>query len=72
MKQIEAHEPTWNEQRILDAVAEMEGESYQTIADALKMHSAHSILDIWLRYEGIFGYTDSILEVLKAVGYDLD
>jgi hypothetical protein len=30
------------------------------------------VFDVWLRYEGIVGYTSDIFEVLRAVGFNID
>ena len=42
-----------------------------TIAHALKSDSLRELLDIWLHYEGIFGYTDQILNVMEALGFEV-
>ena len=57
---------------ILNAVNEMEGQAYSNLGEAQKDHSPRELLDIWLRYEGIIGYTDTILNVMTAVGFPLD
>ena len=59
------------EAKILYALRESENEDCSTIAQALKSHSRRELLDIWLHYEGIFGYTDQILNVMEAVGVEV-
>ena len=51
------------EDAILTALKEMIGEEPGTI---------EKLLDIWLRYEGLIGYTGEILHVMEALGYDID
>ena len=59
------------EEKILYALKESEGESYNTISEAKKLHSPRELLDIWLHYEGIYGYTDQILNVMEALGFEV-
>lgn len=58
--------------KILEALAEMEGERYESIDEALNNYSSAELLDTWLRYEGIIGYTDTIIRVLEALGINMD
>ena len=51
---------------------EMIGEEPGTIEKALERHYRRELLDIWLRYEGLIGYTGEILHVMEALGYDID
>lgn len=60
------------ETKILEALQEMEGQAYSNLDEALQHHSKRELLDIWLRYEGIIGYTDTILSVMISLGYSLD
>lgn len=60
------------EQAVLTAVREMTGEPIQTMEQALERFSRRDLLDIWLRYEGLIGYTQQILNVMEALGYDVD
>ena len=59
-------------QAILEAVNETFGSSYESIQEALSNHTQRELLDTWLRYEGIIGYTDTILRALMTLGFDLD
>ena len=60
------------EDAILTALKEMIGEEPGTIEKALERHYRRELLDIWLRYEGLIGYTGEILHVMEALGYDID
>ena len=60
------------EQAVLTAVREMTGEPIQTMEQAHEQFSRRELLDIWLRYEGLIGYTGEILHVMEALGYDID
>ena len=53
------------EEKILYALQEAEDETCSTISGALKSHSPRELLDIWLHYEGIYGYTDQILNIMR-------
>lgn len=57
------------EEKILYALHEVEDETCSTVAEALKSHSPRELLDVWLHYEGIYGYTDQILSVMEALGF---
>ena len=61
-----------NEACLLEAVAEVQGEEYATLTDALENYSRREIMDIWLTYTGIVGYTDSILSALATLGYPIE
>ncbi len=60
------------EKDILEALQEMTGEACDTMEQALEHHTKGELLDIWLRYEGLIGYTGEILHVMEALGYDID
>lgn len=60
------------EQAVLTALREMTGEPIQTMEQALEQFSHRELLDIWLRYEGVTGYTQQILNVMEVLGYDID
>ena len=60
------------EQAVLTAVREMTGEPIQTMEQAHEQFSRRELLDIWLRYEGVTGYTQQILNVMGVLGYDID
>lgn len=57
---------------ILEAVNEMERQAYSSLEEARRDYSPRELLDVWLRYEGIIGYTDMLLNVMTAVGFTLD
>ena len=59
--------PQTMQNKILEALREMEGTSYTSLADAQEVYSNRELLDIWLRYEGISGYTDVILDVVETI-----
>lgn len=60
------------EKAILEALQEMTGEACDTIEWALEHHTRRELLDYWMRYEGLIGYTRTILHVMEALGYDVD
>lgn len=60
------------EQAVLSAVREMTGAPIQNMENALEQFSRRELLDIWLRYEGVTGYTQQILNVMEVLGYDID
>ena len=60
------------EQAVLSAVREMTGAPIQNMENALEQFSRRELLDIWLRYEGVTGYTQQILTVMEVLGYDID
>lgn len=60
------------EQAVLTAVREMTGEPIQTMEQAHEQFSRRELLDLWLRYEGVTGYTQQILNVMEVLGYGID
>ena len=60
------------EVEILAALQEMTGETCDTMEQALEHHCRRELLDYWMRYEGLIGYTRTILHVMEALGYDVD
>lgn len=40
-------------------------EQHMSLKEARASATPYELFDSWLRYEGIFGYTDRIMEVLK-------
>ena len=60
------------QEAILEALKEETGEEPGTIEKALEQHYRRELLDIWLRYEGLIGYTQQILNVMEVLGYDID
>lgn len=57
------------EKVILIAINEYFGVKFQKLEDALKRYSKEEILDGFLRYEGIIGYTNRITEAMKLIGF---
>jgi hypothetical protein len=55
------------EKRIVEAVNEMEETGYTTLEQIKADYSLETILDLWLRYEGVIGYTDTIIGVIQAL-----
>lgn len=60
------------EHEILDALAEMSGERYKTIAVALEHHSRQEMLAEWLDFEMLYIDAKLLLQVLEVIGYDVD
>lgn len=58
-------------QELLQAAREMGVGDFTEISDALKHHSRSELLDAWLQYEGLLGYTSQILNVMEELGYDI-
>lgn len=52
---------------ILEAVNEMRDEEFKTIEEVKEVYTNKEILDSWLRYEGILGYTNKIMEVVNVL-----
>lgn len=52
---------------ILEAVNEMSSGNFKTLSEVKEEYSEKEIFDMWLRYEGILGYTDKILVVLNTI-----
>ena len=55
------------EKKLLDALAEMEGAKFESLTQALQEYSGREIFDSWLRYEGISGYGEKILDAIYAL-----
>lgn len=53
---------------ILEALEEMENVKCSSVEEAIKIYGKQELFDIWLRYEGISGYTNKILNVLIKLG----
>lgn len=51
-------------QKILEAFNETYGNRYKSFEEIKIQCSITEILDIWLRYEGIVGYTRDIIDLL--------
>nr|DAY96504.1 MAG TPA: hypothetical protein [Caudoviricetes sp.] len=55
------------ENNIIQAFNEMNDTEYETIEEIQKYFSTAEILQSWLEYEGIYGYTAKILHVLEIL-----
>lgn len=55
------------EDKLLEAVNEMNYSNYETLEEAKKIYSDVEILDSWLRYEGIIGYTGKIISAVNIL-----
>lgn len=55
------------ENKLLEALSEMKGEYFPTLESALQEFSPREVFDAWLCYEGVIGYTYSILRALAAL-----
>lgn len=52
------------QERIVEAFNENFGNSFKSFDDIKCKYSVTEILDVWLRYEGIVGYTRDIIDLL--------
>lgn len=59
------------ERNILEIVNEVKNQQFRSLEDAVEEYGMVKVFDIWLRYEGISGYTTDILSVLDALGVDV-
>lgn len=59
------------ENKLLEALEEMKSVSFNSLDEALNHYSKKEIFDTWLKYEGINGYTSSIINAINKL-YDLD
>lgn len=55
--------------KILEAVNEMTYNNFNSIKQAQQQFTARELFDMWLEYEGISGYTNTIINVLTELGY---
>lgn len=53
---------------ILKAFNEVYKASYKAFEEIQRDYSTAEILDVWLRYEGIVGYTRDIIDLLGECG----
>lgn len=51
--------------KVLEAVNEMEETSFASISEALDFYSYDDLIKMWLEYEGIIGYENSIKNVFE-------
>ncbi|MEG0304334.1 MAG: hypothetical protein RR576_01270 [Oscillospiraceae bacterium] len=57
------------ERKIIEAVNEMTVNEFKSIKQAQQQFSSREIFDLWLVYEGIGGYTNTIIDVLRELGF---
>lgn len=57
------------EKSLLDAFNCMNETNYTTLEEIKQNYTEFEILDCWLMYEGIHGYTNRILEILKMIRF---
>ena len=57
------------ERSLLEAFNYMNETNYTTLEEIKQKYTEFEILDCWLMYEGIHGYTDRILEILKMIRF---
>ena len=56
------------QEQILEAFNEVCNTDYETFEEIQHDHPVAEILDVWLRYEGIVGYTRDIIGLLGECG----
>lgn len=57
------------EKSLLEAFNYMNETNYTTLEEVKQKYTEFEILDCWLMYEGIHGYTNRILEILKLIRF---
>nr|DAZ78583.1 MAG TPA: hypothetical protein [Caudoviricetes sp.] len=57
------------ERSLLEAFNYMNETNYTTLEEIKQKYTEFEILDCWLMYEGIHGYTNKILEILKMIRF---
>ena len=57
------------EKSLVEAFNYMNETNYTTLEEIKQKHTEFEILDCWLMYEGIHGYTNRILEILKMIRF---
>lgn len=55
-------------EKIIEAFNETYGNRYKSFEDIKQEYDITEILDTWLRYEGIVGYTRDIIDLLGECG----
>ncbi len=55
------------EQELLEALLETTGKDFGNLEAALEAYSGREIFGMWLEYEGMIGYTDTILDAVKLL-----
>ncbi len=56
------------QEQILEAFNEVYKAGYKAFEEIQRDYSVTEILDVWLRYEGIVGYTRDIVDLLGECG----
>lgn len=56
------------QEQILEAFNEVYNADYKVFEEIQCDYSITEILDVWLRYEGIVGYTRNIIDLLGECG----
>ena len=57
------------EERLIETFKYMNDTEYKTIEEIKQKYTELEILDSWLTYEGVYGYTDDILKILKLIRF---
>lgn len=57
------------ERSLLEAFNYINETNYTTLEEIKQKYTEFEILDCWLMYEGIHGYTDDILKILKLIRF---
>lgn len=52
------------QEKIIEAFNETHGNRFKSFDDIKREYDVTEILDTWLRYEGIIGYTRDIIDLL--------
>ena len=52
---------------LLTAFNEMNGTFFESFKEVMEMYGKEEMFKCWLEYNGIFGYTHSILETLDTL-----
>ncbi len=52
------------QKKIIEAFNETYGSNFKSFEDIRREYDVTEILDTWLRYEGIIGYTRNIIDLL--------
>lgn len=47
-------------ERIIEATNEIEGTNFKSLEECMEIYSPIGLIDLWLRYEGIIGYSYQI------------
>lgn len=57
-----------NEEKLVECFNEMQDTDYETLSQiSADCYSEYDVLDAYLRYEGISGYTSNILKVYSLI-----